>query len=300
MVNDRGTYQPHFVKANVLGLSPYTSKTPVAEVLHLTGKDTTGQVLLTWTTAHITDDHFDVQRAADGKTFQTIATVEGADSTSLAHYQDMDSSPLTGINYYRIAVYNEDNKVNYSDTVQVNTFETANLVNFTAVADGSKVKIDWSTSSELNNSQFIVQNSLDNKNWSTLITVQGAGTRNTPVNYEAFDEHPFDGLNYYRLQYLFNSKDTTSAVRSVNMAQTLALNIYPNPAVTNIRFSVTGYQGDYFTAMLSDISGRTVYQAQFNRSSDDQYVLPVKPTAGVYVLKITGTALKKSAKVIVE
>ena len=300
MLNDKGTYQPHFVKVNVLALSPYTTKTPSVELLSLTGKDTSNQVQLNWVATHTTDDHFVVLRSTDGKTFQPITTVEGADSTSLANYAYLDTAPIPGINYYQVAVYNIDNKLTYSNIIQVNTYQTANLTAFTAVADGERVKIEWATSSELNNTLFTVQKSLDNKTWSTLTTMAGAGTTNTAQNYEVFDSHPFDGVNYYRLEYLYDSRDTTSVVRSVNMLQTLAISVYPNPTSTNIQFTLRGYQADSFDIELVNMAGRTVDKETFTNNVSELYTLQLNPPAGVYVLKVTGTGLKKSSKVIVQ
>lgn len=300
MLNDKGTYQPHFVKTNVLALSPFTKTTSPVELLSLSGKDTSGRVLLNWVATYTTDDHFTVLHSIDGKNFQTIATVDGADSISSAHYQVTDMKPINGINYYQIAVYDIDNKLTYSNIIQVNTYQTANLITFTAVADGSRVKIDWTTSSELNNPQFVVQRSLDDKTWSALATVAGSGTTDTTHNYEVFDGHPFKGINYYRLQYLLNSNDTTSLVRSVNMLQTLALIVYPNPVVNNVQFELTGYQGNSFNIMLSDMSGRIADKEVLTTNDNELYSLAIKPASGIYILTVTGSGLNKSSKVIIE
>lgn len=299
-IADKTTYVPCYERADLKKLSPFTIRKPADSLITLTAKDTSQQVLLNWVSAQTTDDRYDVQRSTDKTNWQTLTTVAGTDSTTLAHYQYLDNAAITGINYYRIVLYDIDDKQSFSNIVSVNTYQSAYLTSFTATPDGKQVKIDWTTSSELNNKLFTVQNSSDNKSWSVLTTVPGSGTTTNTSNYETTDTHPFDGMNYYRLQYLFNSKDTVSMVRSVNMLQVLAVSVYPNPAHSQVQFKLQGYTGGSFTAKLCDMSGKVLTKESFATSNAEQYQLSANATAGIYILQVTGTGLKKSTKVIVE
>jgi len=48
------------------------------------------------------------------------------------------------------------------------------------------------------------------------------------------------------------------------------------------------------------MAGRTVDKETFTNNVSELYTLQLNPPAGVYVLKVTGTGLKKSSKVIVQ
>jgi hypothetical protein len=303
MLNDKGTYQPHFVKANILALSPFTVQKPADTLLSFTAKDVSQKVQLNWATAITTDNHFDVQRSPDGVNWTVIATVEGNDSTSFGNYADLDNNPIQGLNYYRIALYDIDSKLTYSAVKTINILQTVTLINFTAKRDGAEVQLNWATSSELNNPGFIVQRSTDTtiaSGWATIATVAGKGTTDTVSNYQAFDDKPFDGINYYRLEYYANGVSTTSAVKAVDMTQTLALIIYPNPTTSAIKFMLKGYQGSSFNVALYDVSGRIFDKETFSLNVTESYVLQATPAAGLYIIKVTGAGLGKNGKVIVQ
>jgi hypothetical protein len=303
MLNDKGTYQPHFVKANIMAFSPYTVIKPTDTLTAFTGKDINQTVQLNWTTAQTNDDHFDVQRSPDGKTWGTIATVAGSDSTSLAKYQDVDANPINGLNYYRIALYDEDSKLTYSGVITINIMQSAVLTSFTAKGVSRRVELDWATSSELNNPGFIVQRSTDttiSSGWATIATVKGNGTTSTANNYQAFDNTPANGINYYRLQYYYNGSTTYSIIRSVDMSQKLTLNVYPNPTNSTVGFVLKGYYGNSFNVGLYDVSGKACDKETFTVVDGAYYALQVKPAAGVYIIKVSGQGLSVNSKVIIQ
>ena len=78
-------------------------------------------VFVNWKTGQETNnDHFIVERSADGSVFYPIATVAGAGTTSLPRtYQVIDSSPLPGTSYYRLQQVDVDGKKTQSNTVTV-------------------------------------------------------------------------------------------------------------------------------------------------------------------------------------
>lgn len=79
-------------------------------------------VVLSWiTSTEINNDHFVVERSADGKNFLAIATVKGAgNSNSVISYQTIDQKPLNGKNYYRLRQVDIDGRSTLSSVVMVN------------------------------------------------------------------------------------------------------------------------------------------------------------------------------------
>lgn len=84
-------------------------------------------VSLDWTTAiEVNNKLFQVERSANGKTFEAIAEVKGAgNSNQPVKYAFVDKAPLNGHNFYRIRQIDFDGKSKYSaiEQVQVNCYE---------------------------------------------------------------------------------------------------------------------------------------------------------------------------------
>ncbi|MFT3935752.1 MAG: T9SS type A sorting domain-containing protein [Chitinophagaceae bacterium] len=72
--------------------------------------------LLQWETAsELNNDHFDIERSANGVAFTKIGRVQGHGTTTIAQqYTFTDAVPLAGNNYYRLAQVDLDGKVTYS------------------------------------------------------------------------------------------------------------------------------------------------------------------------------------------
>ena len=91
------------------------------KLLSFTGKNNGSINFLEWSTANETNnDHFDIERSADGIGFEKIATVKGVgNSSSTKRYQFTDNSVLKGISYYRLKQVDTDSKFFYSDIINL-------------------------------------------------------------------------------------------------------------------------------------------------------------------------------------
>lgn len=74
------------------------------------------KVNLSWKTAQeVNNDHYEVERSADGITWSQIGKVPAAGNSSIEHsYQFVDNNPSTN-SYYRIAEFDVDGKVQYTN-----------------------------------------------------------------------------------------------------------------------------------------------------------------------------------------
>jgi hypothetical protein len=79
-------------------------------------------VLLNWSTiTEINNDYFTVEKSKDAQTFEPIATIQGAGtSSSLQTYHYTDEVLLPGISYYRLKQTDFDGKFTYSSIESVN------------------------------------------------------------------------------------------------------------------------------------------------------------------------------------
>jgi hypothetical protein len=67
------------------------------------------------------------------------------------------------------------------------------------VLDNNKIKLDWSTSSELNVEMFVIQNSKDGE---TFIDITMVVSNREITEYDFIDFFPNTGENYYRLKII--------------------------------------------------------------------------------------------------
>ncbi len=114
------------------------------------------------------------------------------------------------------------------------------LTNFEGRFDGSLVRLNWKTASELNNQEFSIERSKDGMEFRQLFTVAGAGTKKSASYYEAIDKQPLVGAAYYRLRQIdFDGQSTFSNVVKVeaHSLEDAQVKVFPNPA-SNGNFNV--------------------------------------------------------------
>ncbi|RME92151.1 MAG: T9SS C-terminal target domain-containing protein [Bacteroidetes bacterium] len=80
-----------------------------------------GLTLLTFsTTSELHNSHFDIERSADGRSFQAIGQVSGKGTTTVqVDYEFVDEKPLPGWNYYRLKQVDYDGAFEYYGPVSV-------------------------------------------------------------------------------------------------------------------------------------------------------------------------------------
>ncbi len=87
------------------------------------------QVILSWQTATETsNDHFDIERSANGSGWQKIGTMNGyGNSSQLQTYSFTDHQPYNKSNYYRLKQVNSDGSFGYSPVRRIN-FESTVVI----------------------------------------------------------------------------------------------------------------------------------------------------------------------------
>ncbi|MBK6507756.1 MAG: T9SS type A sorting domain-containing protein [Ignavibacteria bacterium] len=142
-------------------------------------------------------------------------------------------------------------------------------VNMTALVSsvsGRNALLNWSTSSELNNSGFEIQRAIENgklkiENWNKIGFVSGSGTTNAPKDYSYADRNLETGKYKYRLKQL----DFNGNFDYFELAEVVSIGIpdkydlsqnYPNPfnPVTTINYDLP--TDGIVTIKVYDILGR--------------------------------------------
>jgi hypothetical protein len=81
-----------------------------------------GNAVLNWRTAsEINNDHFDVERSTDGRSFTAIARIKGNNTTTGAHAYTYTDALVANTVYYRLRQADIDGTTSYSNIITVKT-----------------------------------------------------------------------------------------------------------------------------------------------------------------------------------
>jgi hypothetical protein len=137
------------------------------------------------------------------------------------------------------------------------------LVKFNAVRKGEEVKVEWVTASEFNNNYFVVERSIDGNNFvSSKDKIKGAGNSYTKINYSYTDEHPAEGLSYYRLKQVDNDGAYKYSHIISCSKEPVVSKLNPNPAVDFVNFDFYSPSKATASIQVIDITGRVVLEKQ--------------------------------------
>ncbi len=165
--------------------------------------------------------------------------------------------------------------------------------------------INWTTLSETNNAGFSIERSNDTKSWEQIQFVKGNGTTTVTANYNATDNNPAKGTNYYRLKQIdYNGTFTYSSIQSVYFSEKgiLGFSFYPNPTKNSISVALETITSKNATIELTDNLGRIVKSIAISKqnsfSNISINITDIKK--GVYFLVLNDGTFKKSSTVIID
>ncbi len=170
------------------------------------------------------------------------------------------------------------------------------LLYFNANSNNNKIELSWQTASEINNDYFTIERSNNKINWEYINQVEGAGTYNGIISYEAVDNEPLIGVSYYRLKQTdFDGKYSYSGVVAVNSIAINSVSIFPNPAndiITLTNVDVFTDSIKIYNAFGQDVSRLIKFDVQNERT----VVIDLsRLSKGLYMIK-TQTSFNKVYK----
>ncbi|PHQ78359.1 MAG: hypothetical protein COB65_13970 [Thalassobium sp.] len=169
------------------------------------------------------------------------------------------------------------------------------LTYFKALVTGNNVKLNWQTSSEINNDYFTIERSIDGINWEPLLELKGAGNSSSLLSYESTDKNPYFGISYYRLKQTdFDGQYAYSQIKSVTIENSRysSIEIFPNP--TQDRITISGNSLKLEQIKIYNVLGQDVTSFTEIISIDKSILLIDLSilTTGIYYIKTKTTANK--------
>lgn len=246
-----------------------------------------------------------------------IAGIErgGVDTTSYANMFTVTNSAVSSftVNFGMVTLTNSSTSRQFS--LYMKGFAIPNqitlpveLIAFSAILNGDRTELKWTTASEKNVSHFVVEKSTDGKNYTDAGIVFAYGNTSDKVNYSFSDKSintSIAGVIYYRLRSVdIDEKMQYSPVRliriSKEMEQTISIVTYPNPVSNELRITVpSNWQGKKVSYEVLDNHGRIIIKTEPSNSSQTETLNVASLAPGFYLARVTcsgETALQKIIK----
>jgi hypothetical protein len=163
--------------------------------------------------------------------------------------------------------------------------------------------LQWETINENNSSHFVVERSIDGRNFESIGTVAAAGNTTTANQYSHIDN---DAANlstviiYYRLKMVdTDTKYKYSAIVTIYLADIAnRIVISPNPATDETKVMITATLNGKAQWKLTDNNGRVVMQNSIHirKGSNNLTINIGNLSSGLYYLNITGAGIDQNMK----
>lgn len=138
-----------------------------------------------------------------------------------------------GAGVYKLKVIDPNSNTVFSPALNVSSTPLpVTWQSFNARMGGNgRVKLDWSTSSEVNASHFEIQRSNDSRTFATIKVMDATGNSPRSSYYGFEDEFLPKGIYYYRLNEVdFDGKSEMTRIVSVRVDGNETVRVFPNPA----------------------------------------------------------------------
>ena len=190
----------------------------------------------------------------------------------------------------------------YGTFTGVNQLLPIELSAFTSTVDRNNVRLNWQTTSEINNQSFSIERKHGSDNWSKAGEVQGSGTTHEIKNYR-FDDRFLNTGNY---KYRLKQTDVNGNYKYLDLQNEVIVGIpkefalsqnYPNPfnPTTKINYdlpfdskvSIRIYDitGRELSSLVNTIQTAGYYSVQFSGSN---------MASGIYFYNIIAEGNKKN------
>jgi len=259
----------------------------------------------------------------------TPTTDVGLSDTMVFHYFDAE---LNGNIEANLAIYKStDSRVHwYQQNSIINTVaNTMTLTGITSFSDWTasdvvnnslpitltyfgaqpaqeSILLSWTTATEINNSYFILERSVDGVTWDNIYTCDGAGTSTQQHVYSFDDQNPLQGINYYRLKQTdIDGAFTYSSVVSAKIKnETIDFIVYPNPGtIDELTVQLQSTRDEIATITIHDMYGREMCSGQVEISGSPIQIkisdichVPM----GEYILSVQSNDVIEERKIIIQ
>jgi len=160
---------------------------------------------------------------------------------------------------------------------------------FSAVQADRNVALHWGVNTEFKTDYFMVERSSDGVNFTTLFEEKELEARTRVVTYNSIDDLANFGMNYYRINQIFNDGTSRySAIKSVDFGINLEDdNLYPNPAIDQVNLNLIEFEGRMVDIKIYNQLGVLMFDKKEIEITDNPLSFNLTGyTPGMYILSI--------------
>ncbi len=176
------------------------------------------------------------------------------------------------------------------------------LINFSGTNLGKTIRLTWQTTEEINSRYFVVERSLDGRNFSDIASVAAMGNSSLTQQY-VFNDADIPVFNsaaiiYYRLKLV--DKDGQykyTNVIAIRMTPVAEFSVYPNPSKGFFNITTKEISARLNIEILNT-GGQQVYRQQFNNTQTATIDLHI--ARGIYFIKISDGKTITHKKLVIE
>lgn len=173
---------------------------------------------------------------------------------------------------------------------------SAEDISLSAIQKDNAISLDWITTSTDHIDVFEVQRSSDGENFEPMTKVLADGPNSAGLTYDARDNEPSIGINYYRIKQIDqDGSESLSRIAEATFQPSLEMNIYPNPVNAGQSLTVLfhwPYENQGFEIKVLSLHGQNVFQQSYQDfTSSELQVIDIatdKWSKGVYMVLING------------
>ncbi len=152
------------------------------------------------------------------------------------------------------------------------------LLEFRAEQQKDKVKLIWSTSSEINNSHFEIERTVNQDDYDFISRVESQGPGNNLREYHTYDMNPLNGVQYYYLRQVdFDGRTErfgpVSATFSNDVFDIVTTTISPTDRGLTVVFNYNSTEP--YSYRIMDMTGRIIVAKDRNAAVDGLNVIDI-------------------------
>ncbi|HEY6901549.1 MAG TPA: T9SS type A sorting domain-containing protein [Puia sp.] len=169
------------------------------------------------------------------------------------------------------------------------TVTPALMMSFTGKAENAVAELNWSMENQTNCKWFVIERAGENGSYDSINVVMGINNGNL-TQYTFTDSRMLKGSNYYRLRQV----DMDGVVRYskivtlTNLEAAGKMEVYPNPAIATINYSVSSQNAQQVYVQVYNLSGIVLLssQQQLSAGTNQQSLAISNLKSGNYILKV--------------
>lgn len=181
---------------------------------------------------------------------------------------------------------------NFKLPIQLASFDLSHL--------NGKPTITWSSLSEQNNHYYSLERSTDAKDFIQIKKCYGfgQGTTDKKMEYNYIDQHPFPGLNYYRLRQVdLDGTETVYPAKSIFLAPEKTI-VFPTMFQSSISILFTDPPSQNGKWQLLNTNGQLISKGLLSDQNIRQEIFFGDLAPGVYSFLVNGKTGKEVFKLI--